>query len=125
MGQLFQAERGSFYVYVLCQTMHASLSTLELGNVSCRVGFVFGLNLNGLKNLKPEPDLFNKRVENLNPNRLRFKRVDLNPTRLRPCFFGWLKQFNHSHPPSTNFNQLQPLLSTTKFHCIPFSTHFN
>ena len=43
----------------------------------------------------------------------------------RPCFFGWSKQFNHSHPPSTNFNQLQPLLSTTKFHCIPFSTHFN
>ena len=43
----------------------------------------------------------------------------------RPCFFGWLKQFNHSHPPSTNFNQLQPLLSTTKFHCIPFSTRFN
>jgi len=25
---------------------------------------------------------------------------------LRPCFFGWLKQFNNSHPPSTNFNQL-------------------
>uniref|UniRef100_A0A7C8ZK42 Uncharacterized protein n=1 Tax=Opuntia streptacantha TaxID=393608 RepID=A0A7C8ZK42_OPUST len=24
------------------------------------------------------------------------------------CFFGWLKQFNHSHPPSTNFNQLHP-----------------
>ena len=45
--------------------------------------------------------------------------------RLRPCFFGWLKQFNHSHPPSTTFNQLQPLLSTTKFHCVPFSTHFN
>jgi len=55
---------------------------LELGNVSCRVGFVFGLNLNGLKNPKPEPDPFNKRVENLNPNRLRLKRVDLNPTRL-------------------------------------------
>jgi len=43
----------------------------------------------------------------------------------RPCFFGWLKQFNHSHPLSTNFNQLQPLLSTIKFHCIQFSTHFN
>jgi len=43
---------------------------------------VFGLNLNGLKNPKPEPDLFNKRVENFNPNRLTFKRVDLNPTRL-------------------------------------------
>jgi len=47
---------------------------------------------------------------------------------LRPCFFGWLKQFNHSHPPSTNFNQLQPLLSTTKFYCNhsqPTSTYFN
>jgi len=46
---------------------------------------------------------------------------------LRPCFFGWLKQFNHSHPPFTNFNQLQPLLSTTKFHCNhsqPTSTNF-
>ena len=48
----------------------------------CRVGFVVGLNLNGLENPKPEPDLFNKRVENLNPNRLELKRVDLNPTRL-------------------------------------------
>ena len=47
---------------------------------------------------------------------------------LRPCFFGWLKQFNHFHPSSTNFNQLQPLLSTTKFHCNysqPISTYFN
>ena len=58
------------------------LQNLELGNVSGQVGFVFGLNLNGLKNSKPEPDLFNKRVENLNPNRLRLKRVGLNPTRL-------------------------------------------
>ena len=48
----------------------------------CRVGFVFGLNLNGLENPKLEPDLFNKRVENLNPKGLSFKRVDLNPTRL-------------------------------------------
>jgi len=46
-------------------------------------------------------------------------------SQFRPCFFRWSKQFNHSHPPSTNFNQLQPLLSTTKFHCILFSTHFN
>jgi len=43
---------------------------------------VFGLNLNGLKNPKSETDLFNKRVENLNPNRLKLKGVDLNPTRL-------------------------------------------
>ena len=43
---------------------------------------MFGLNLNGLKNPKPEFNLFNKRVENFNPNRLTFKRVDLNPTRL-------------------------------------------
>ena len=55
---------------------------IEVGNVSCRIGFVFGLKLNGLKNPKPELDLFNKRVENLNPNRLKVKRVDLNPTRL-------------------------------------------
>jgi len=47
---------------------------------------------------------------------------------IRPCFFRWLKQFNHSHPPSTNFNQLQSLLSTTKFHCNhsqPTLTYFN
>ena len=55
---------------------------LELGLGSCRVGFVFRLNLNGLKTSEPEPDLFNKRVENLNPNHLTLKRVDLNPTRL-------------------------------------------
>jgi len=55
---------------------------IELGNVSYRVGFVFRLNFNGLKNPKLEPGLFNKRVENLNPNRLTLKRVDLNPTRL-------------------------------------------
>ena len=39
---------------------------LELGLGSCRVGFVFGLNLNGLKPSESEPDLFNKRVD-LNP----------------------------------------------------------
>jgi len=44
---------------------------------------MFALNLNGLENRKPEPDLFNKRVENLNPNRLKLKWVDLNPTRLQ------------------------------------------
>jgi len=55
---------------------------LELGNVSYRVRFVFGLNLNGLKNPKPEPNLFNKRVKNFNSNRLKFKRVNLNPTHL-------------------------------------------
>ena len=54
--------------------------SLELDNISCRIEFVFGLNLNGLKNSKSEPDLFNKRVENLNPNHLKLKRVDLNPT---------------------------------------------
>ena len=43
---------------------------------------MFGLNLNGLKTPEPEPDLFNKRVEKPNPNRLRLKRVDMNPTRL-------------------------------------------
>ena len=47
-----------------------------------RVGFVFGLSLNGLENLKPEPNLFNKQVENPNLNRLKLERVDLNLTRL-------------------------------------------
>ena len=37
---------------------------LELGNRSCRVGFVS--NLNGLRNPQPEPNPFIKRVENLN-----------------------------------------------------------
>ena len=34
-----------------------------LSNRSGRVGFVFGLKLNGLKTPQPEPDPFNKRVE--------------------------------------------------------------
>ena len=67
---------------------------LELGNVSCWVGLVFGLNLNGLKNLKPELDLFNKRVENPNPNRLKLKRVDLNPIRLHK----WVKRVGFGLP---------------------------
>ena len=43
----------------------ASLAQLELGNRSCRVGFVFVSNLNGLRNPQPEPNPFIKRVENL------------------------------------------------------------
>ena len=45
--------------------------TIELGLGSCRVGFVFGLNLNGLKIPEPEPDLFNKRVEKPQPKPLK------------------------------------------------------
>ena len=57
------------------------LSEVELRLESCRVRFVFGLNLNRLKTPEPEPDLFN-RLRNPDPNRLRLKRVDLNLTRL-------------------------------------------
>ena len=39
---------------------------LGLSNRSGRVGFVFGSKLNGLKTPRPEPDLFNKRVEKSN-----------------------------------------------------------
>ena len=44
---------------------------LELGLGSCRVGFVFGLNLNGLKTPEPELDLFNKWVEKPQPKPLK------------------------------------------------------
>ena len=37
----------------------------------CPVGFVFGLNLNGLKTPEYEPDLFNKRVEKPQPKLLK------------------------------------------------------
>ena len=71
-------------------------------------------------------DLSSKQINSFIPNS---KATSINEcvwwSVFRACFFEWLKQFNHSHPPSTNFNQLQPLLLTTKFHCIPFSTHFN
>ena len=53
----------------LPQTPRGALEKLELGNVSCRVGFVFGLNLNGLKNPKSEPDLY-------------FTRTRIHPTRI-------------------------------------------
>ena len=43
----------------------------ELGLGSCRVRFVFGLNLNGLKTSEPELDLFNKRVEKPQPKPLK------------------------------------------------------
>jgi len=36
---------------------------VELGNVSCRVGFVFVSNLSELKIFERESDLFNKRVD--------------------------------------------------------------
>ena len=39
------------------------LYMVELDNVSCQAGFMFGLNLNGLKTPDPEPDLFNKQNE--------------------------------------------------------------
>ena len=46
---------------------------------------------------------------------------------LRPCFFGWLKQFNHSHLPSTNFNpfyQQQNSTATILNPLQPTSTNF-
>ena len=56
---------------------------LELGNRSCRVGFVFVSNLNGLKNPQPEPNPFIKRVETLDLYPFNFKRVDpLNPFKI-------------------------------------------
>uniref|UniRef100_A0A7C8YF77 Uncharacterized protein n=1 Tax=Opuntia streptacantha TaxID=393608 RepID=A0A7C8YF77_OPUST len=45
----------------------------------------------------------------------------------RPCFCGWLKQFNHSHPPSTNFNpsyQQQNFTATILNSLQPTSTNF-
>jgi len=46
------------YVYGMLEMLIGELDLLlELGNVSCRVGFVFGLNLNGLENPKPEPPI--------------------------------------------------------------------
>jgi len=46
-------------------------------------------------------------------------------TRWRPCFFGWSKQFNHSHPSSTNFNPSYQQQNFTAFHSQPTSTYFN
>ena len=46
---------------------------------------------------------------------------------LRPCFFGWLKQFNYSHLPSTNFNpsyQQENFTATILNPLQPTSTNF-
>ena len=45
----------------------------------------------------------------------------------KSCFFGWLKQFNHSYPPSTNFNpsyQQQNSTATILNPLQPTSTNF-
>jgi len=52
--------------------MHLRIFGLGLSNRSGRVGFVFGSKLNGLKTPRPEPDLFNKRVQKLDLNPFNF-----------------------------------------------------
>jgi len=52
--------------------MHLRIFGLGLSNRSGRVEFMFGSKLNGLKTLRPEPDLFNKRVQKLDLNPFNF-----------------------------------------------------